>query len=488
MYARIALIFALVFAFLPPLGLEGVAAAAVTVTVVNAQAEHNLATWFNAAVGSSESKYAFHVTCQGADSIAFHVTNDNPHFTYSPSEVDYLVCGSSYTVSGEFTPTSSGRTVDHVVISGDFASVSTTVVGNGYFKTAVDATTVDLGQGNAIARILYDDVRGLIYMTDFENNSLLVFSPLSNTVIRRIPVGMSPRGMSFSSDRSFLYVTNSEANTVSKVDLTSQQPVETLVMPAEQYMPWDLAMLGEARAIYGQTTPGLSLAGVLQMVDLSTMSFSNLILGENWEHSHIPVFRFSRDFTTVALLAAPEFSPSRVARYDIASGSGAVVSLGIERGVEINRDGSVMAVTQATCNMLSPDMQILDARLAPMKEIELSSCASTGVVFDPVNPDLLYSISDQVEETIDGRILATVSVASIALGVQIRTFTVEVPKDYYPLTNSLVISPDGKVLYSLLGQVWNEPPGKLFIMKVPATDPNNLFGTSELFIPAVSRP
>jgi len=74
-----------------------------------------------------------------------------------------------------------------------------------------------------LADLAYDAQRGLVYLANFTENSVNIYSVGSGGLIGSIPVGQGPSGLAMSPDGQKLYVANSGSLSVSIVDLNQRQ-------------------------------------------------------------------------------------------------------------------------------------------------------------------------------------------------------------------------------------------------------------------------
>jgi len=57
-----------------------------------------------------------------------------------------------------------------------------------------------------------------------------VLDTVSRRVVARIPVGQGPHGIAFTADGKHVYVTNSDSNDVSVIDIATHKVIETIAV------------------------------------------------------------------------------------------------------------------------------------------------------------------------------------------------------------------------------------------------------------------
>lgn len=85
-------------------------------------------------------------------------------------------------------------------------------------ELTVDTIT---GLGNAPFGIAYDSVNERIYVTNSDSNTVSVIDITTNTVIDTIPIGVVPFNISYRPDNHKMYVTNDGDSTVSVINTTT---------------------------------------------------------------------------------------------------------------------------------------------------------------------------------------------------------------------------------------------------------------------------
>jgi YVTN family beta-propeller protein len=82
--------------------------------------------------------------------------------------------------------------------------------------------TIPVGQGPLA--IAVNPTNGLVYVANFDLNTVSVIDPSTNTVVDTIPVGQGPAGVAFNPTNGLVYVANFGSNTVSVISTVSQPP------------------------------------------------------------------------------------------------------------------------------------------------------------------------------------------------------------------------------------------------------------------------
>ena len=85
-------------------------------------------------------------------------------------------------------------------------------------EVTVDTIT---GLGNAPFGIAYDSVNERIYVTNSDDNTISVIDITTNTVIDTIPIGIEPFDIAYSPYNQRMYVTNGGDSTVSVINTTT---------------------------------------------------------------------------------------------------------------------------------------------------------------------------------------------------------------------------------------------------------------------------
>jgi YVTN family beta-propeller protein len=106
-------------------------------------------------------------------------------------------------------------------------------------KVTVNTIT---GLGNAPFGIAYDSVNERIYVTNSDANTVSVIDITTNTVIDTIPIGVVPFDIAYSPDNQRMYVTNGGDSIVSVINTTTNtvEPTPITVGSAPYGIAYDL--------------------------------------------------------------------------------------------------------------------------------------------------------------------------------------------------------------------------------------------------------
>ncbi len=74
------------------------------------------------------------------------------------------------------------------------------------------------GNGIQPTSIVHDDANGLLYVTSYLTNSVVVINETSNSVVATIPVGVYPQAIAYDSWNGHLFVANSQSGNVTVID------------------------------------------------------------------------------------------------------------------------------------------------------------------------------------------------------------------------------------------------------------------------------
>jgi YVTN family beta-propeller protein len=124
-------------------------------------------------------------------------------------------------------------------------------------KVTVDTIT---GLGNAPFGIAYDSVNERIYVTNSDASTVSVIDITTNTVIDTITVGIEPRGIAYSPDNQRMYVTNFGDDTVSVINTTTNIVDSTPITVGIE--PFDIAYSRDNQRMY-VTSGGDSTVSVI---------------------------------------------------------------------------------------------------------------------------------------------------------------------------------------------------------------------------------
>jgi YVTN family beta-propeller protein len=169
----------------------------------------------------------------GPTGVAYSLESLVPN---APGDVDVLDA-SIPTVTSQFNI---GATIGELLIAAVVASpaghtpllfVGATDSGNSYFK-AINANTGTVEATVSLTSMPYgmavSPAGDRLFISQPQNNVVLVYDTVSRALISTIAVGSSPDGLAVTPDGRFLYVANNGSNTLSKIDLTSLTVVGTI--------------------------------------------------------------------------------------------------------------------------------------------------------------------------------------------------------------------------------------------------------------------
>jgi YVTN family beta-propeller protein len=417
---------------------------------------------FDAPVGGAVEHYAFTVACSGAEGAEVAVASDNPQFelTWGAS---YIQCGSTYLFHARFSPRAPGLTTANVTISSTVGAAAVELVGNGILSQAPAQWVADLGPGTSASRLVHDAHRNLLYVTDSALNRVLVFSPATRTVVATIPVGLQPVGLALTPDGETLYVANSGEYAISVIDINLRQQLYKIATPSlgpgSGYTPNDITVISGTVALVSSAPPGAASGGPIYQLDLGSHAIS---ARSDLGGGRYSLLRTSLDWAATVILHEPGASPTGITWYQPATGSIQTAGHGLERSLGIAPDASRVVTSFHDCNVLSPDLTVLNEALNVLGRIQLLGCQAVGVAFNAVVPALAYAT--------DGRNTHALAVAD-TLGLrQTHELALHIPQDYYMSSHALVTAADGVWTYQLLGQVYNAPPSKLIAVNVQPAD------------------
>ena len=105
------------------------------------------------------------------------------------------------------------------------------------FPAPYQVTETDALQGFVVATIpvgsgptgvAFNEDNGFVYVANTNSNTVSVINPATNTVVATIPVGSTPLGVAFNADNGFMYVTNANSNTVSVINPATNTVTATI--------------------------------------------------------------------------------------------------------------------------------------------------------------------------------------------------------------------------------------------------------------------
>jgi YVTN family beta-propeller protein len=299
----------------------------------------------------------------------------------------------------------------------------------------------------------------LLYVTDNSLNRVVVFSPVTRSVVATIPVGIHPVGLALTSDGETLYVANSGEYSVSVVDVdlrTQLYKIGTSSQdPGSGFNPYDIAVVSDTVALVSSDPPGLASGGPIHQLDLDSRVISQR---DDLGGGARSVLRTSFDKTVSAIVLEPGASPTGITRYEPANNSIHIAADRMERAMGLSADGSRIIAGLSACNTLIPDLRVLDESLTTLGFIQLQGCQVAGVAFSPVAVGLAYATDEWY-----GSSLGVVDTSGLRENLQLA---LDIPPDYYVASQALIPSSDGTRLYQLLIRSNNAAPSKLIGLTV----------------------
>jgi hypothetical protein len=437
------------------------------VTPLRDQFYRNSVTDFDAPVGESVMHVAFDyqidplVTMNNTD---ITLTHSNNAFTV----YQFLTPATGGSPMFTFSPTQSGLTTDNITLSCSYGSITFHLVGNGVPVENPESLIIDLPTATEARRLIYDETRNYLYITDANNNRIIVLSLQEKDIVTTIPVGFEPVDGALSKDRQHLYVTNAGESSISDIDLNILVEVNRFLIPSigpslysePGYVPYNITMLSNTVALIGSRPPGLAGGGPVYQVDFTAKS---LTIRKDLGSGRCPVVRSSDDFSTTVILPEPAGTPGKIVRYEPATNSITSSSYNrIEREVITNKDGTVIVTTNHDNYAIISNLRITDHNLNLIKEIDLLAGQPGGLVFHP-GGQYIYSFGAYypifplaLEET------------SINSKMLVRELRFPIPQDYHPINQPKVsvISSDGTWLYAILSKTGDESSSKILALKI----------------------
>jgi hypothetical protein len=414
--------------------------------------------WPSLAIGLA-SHVVYTITCTGAISTTVTVTHDNPQFIPFWTQTE-LPCDEYRSLQFRFSPTQPGFLVDHVTFSSDLGTQTRVLTGVALERETPEYYYTALDVGSRAQRMLYDNLRNQIYITDSGLDQVMVFAEPGGALVTRIPVGVDPVGLSIHPNGEKLYVANSGEHTISEIDLNtfaeSRITIPTLwPNPTEpyhyEYMPWAIAVVNNMVALLGSDPPGAASGGPLYSFNPTTHAvWPRYDVGETQVSN--PVFHVSFDGSAVGVVVAPLSSPTALARYDTPTNSFSNTSYRIERNIAANNNGSRL-LTTFYASSGEPELAVYDQDMVLLRHIDLAGYHSISVAFNPANPNIIY--------TFDAARMM-MQEARLDWGRQTHAYTFDHPVGSYGTAHNLVVSPNGEWVYTVLGQ--NDPLGSPQLM------------------------
>src|SRR5271170_3959396 len=81
--------------------------------------------------------------------------------------------------------------------------------------------------GGTPSDIVLDETRGRLYLVNANTNQVNIYDYVNNDVAASITVGTTPVAAAISMDGHYLYVSNNGSSTLSVIDLTISQVIQT---------------------------------------------------------------------------------------------------------------------------------------------------------------------------------------------------------------------------------------------------------------------
>ncbi len=120
---------------------------------------------------------------------------------------------------------------DAIVTSdGQYLYVATDINAISVISTASDkvVTTFTDPSFNYPAHLVADALNRYVFVSESKGNAVSVISTTTNTVVKTIGVGISPNGMTETTDGNWLFVVNSGSNSISVIDVNSLTVARTV--------------------------------------------------------------------------------------------------------------------------------------------------------------------------------------------------------------------------------------------------------------------
>lgn len=460
---RMSVLFLLGLAVLVPsdsrsLGAEGPKVAELSATPFHVVNETGTDFDYYLGGGHTEWHMAFVVNCSGAVSTTVTVSHTNPQFVYSTPFT--VTCGQPLEVEGYFTPSAVGQTFDDVTLVSALGQTTIQLVGNGVVLETPDQYLVDLPEGTSAGRLVYDDQRDLVYLSDFHSDRVLVFSPAAHQVVATIPVGHKPYGLGITPNHQKLYLALTAESGVSEVDLNTWQESRRIHLsqlgPEPGFYPYDIAVYSDTHAFFGCGHPGGASAIDAFQLDLVT-GVATPRGDFGW--ADYPDWRTSRNYAAVIGMLTPGYSTNQARWYDTATGE-------LRRGgweevyrVAINAAGTRMVTSEGAYSARRDlDLSLHDAQLRHLGSIPLLGLLPYAMDFSPAAPLYVYSVPSWSPYNLEES--STFSLR------QTRALRLTYPADYYAMPDALTMSDDGLQAYVIFGQTWNDPPSKLVVVNL----------------------
>lgn len=141
------------------------------------------------------------------------------------------IYGSGNSVIDSITNTSFHNMGDAIVTAdGQYLYVATDTNAISVISTATDkvVTTFTDPSFNYPAHLVADAFNRYVFVSESQGNAVSVISTTTNTVVKTIGVGISPNGMTETTDGNWLFVVNSGSNSISVIDVSSLSVARTV--------------------------------------------------------------------------------------------------------------------------------------------------------------------------------------------------------------------------------------------------------------------
>lgn len=443
-------------------------------TVTSNRQVYNLNADFNAAVGGFGDAVAFWLHCDPAvaSETTLTVTTQTSFFTQIPDSPipSRIICGYYYFISFRFTPLAVGLVSDLMTVTTGLGTATVEIIGNGYVEEWAPYWIVELPPGTSVGEMLYHPDGKRIFISDYNSDRVIVFSTEDRTVVKTIPVGIAPIGMTFSPDGKMLYVAHVQEQSIAEIDVASLTEKRRILLPSLGNAPYALSFISEGVMLIGQKYGGPYFELDL---NLGTLTAHRSLSG-GYETSSAT----SKDLSTTVVLHEPKESPTKFFRYDHATGTTVTATTlmdgTIDREVMINADGSMIVANDAlSCTMR--DLRVMDRDLSNVQFIMARPCKVLQMVFAD-NDSKIYTTADEFQTR-----LYAVDEIDVAQFAQTRSLKFWMPDNYgtWPYRKAMTVSDDGRWVFTVLALLENDPPSKLLGMRVGSTPGSTLLSINK---------
>jgi len=203
-------------------------------------------------------------------------------------------------------------------------------------------TAINTGTSLIIATIKATPISsGYAFIPSYDDASVAVINTTTNTVVKTIPVGQQPIGVSVSPDGSSVYITNTIDNTVSVISTASLSVTATIHVGN---YPWCICASPDGSKVYVSNTRGNSISVISTVTNnvIATIALTDIPsdLCVSPDGSRLYVTNYNNGSVWVINTATNALLPS------IAVGAGA-------NGLAISPDGSKLYVANAGVGTVS---------------------------------------------------------------------------------------------------------------------------------------